>query len=177
MKLDLSKLYNISGEEKVFIDTNVLVFLFSPFSMAAYNQSARDKYSEIFDLLVKKGAEIYVNSIVISEYINVCLRLDFDKNFNMTNKKDFKKDYRGSHEYKITLKSILGELKKIGKLTNRINDDFIKFDLISEYTVDINLDFNDTLIAETVIDNSLKLLTDDRDFNNYKSINIEWYYR
>lgn len=177
MKMDLSKLYSITKDDRVFLDTNILIFLFSPFNMSKDYEHQKEKYSEIFALLVKNKSTLYINSLVISEFINKNLRLDFNKNFNKSGDKDFKDDYRGSEPYKKTLKSIITELKKILKFTNKLNDDIEQLDILKEYTSDLNLDFNDVIIADTVIKHELKILTDDKDFEDYKGIKLEWYYR
>ncbi|MDC0932708.1 type II toxin-antitoxin system VapC family toxin [Arcobacteraceae bacterium] len=176
-KLDLSILYNIKQEKKVFIDTNILIFLFSPYSMSREYDTQKETYSEVLGLLMEYKSKLYINSIVISEFINVSLKLDFNKNFNKNDDKDFKKDYRGSKPYKCTLNSILVQLKQILKICDKIDDDFKQFNVLDEFTENTNLDFNDVLIADTVIHNKLEILTNDQDFQGYKDINIEWYYR
>ena len=171
--IDLSSLYKISEDEKVFVDTNILIYLFSP-DFVSSNTRHIEQYSKIFDLLLQHNAKLYISSIVISEFINRILRIDYEKNRELY--PDFKQDYRKSQEHKDTLKLILKELKKILKISHKIDDTFSNFNLLSWYQKDsnYNLDFNDLQIAFIVERNNLKLLSNDSDFENF-GINTKWY--
>ncbi len=171
--IDVSSLYKISDNEKVFIDTNILIFLFSP-DFVSSKQRDIEQYSKILEILLQKNAKLYISSIVISEFINRVLRIDYEKNKDTY--PDFKKDYRKSNEYKETLKLILKELKKILKISHKIDDDFSEFDILAWYAKDINrdLDFNDLHTAFIVEKKELKLLSNDSDFMNF-GINTKWY--
>ena len=76
MSIDFSSTYNITESDKVFIDANILIFLFSPDFVSSHDYQV-DKYSSIYALLLEKNCELYVNSHVISEFINKCLRTRF----------------------------------------------------------------------------------------------------
>ncbi len=171
--IDMSSTYKISPSDHVFIDTNILIFLFSP-SFVNSNKFQVKKYSTIFQTMVEKKCTLYLNEVVISEFINRCMRLDFAHNFNTDGSKDYKRDYRSSSEYQVTLKIVLKELKKILRFTNAINDEFESFDLINQLTSNIESDFNDLIIADTVQKKGFKLLSDDGDFKQL-GINTDWY--
>jgi predicted nucleic acid-binding protein len=72
------------------------------------------------------------------------------------------------------LKIVLKELKKVLRFTKAVNDDFESFDLINQLTSNIESDFNDLIIADTVQKKNLKLLSDDGDFKQL-GINTDWY--
>jgi len=171
--IDVSSLYNISKNERVFIDTNILIYLFSP-DFVSSNERYIEKYSKILEILLQNDAKLYISSVVVSEFINRVLQTNYKKNQELY--PSFKKDYRKSEKYKETLKLILKELKKILKISNKINDTFDEFDLLSWYQKDTNqnLDFNDLQIAFIVEKNNLKLLSNDSDFENF-GINTKWY--
>ena len=171
--IDVSSLYNIAKNEKVFIDTNILIYLFSP-DFVSSNEQHIEQYSKILEILLQNSAELYISSIVVSEFINRILRIDYEKNKELY--PDFKQDYRKSQKYKETLNLILKELKKILKISYKINDTFSDFDLLSWYQRDDNqnLDFNDLQIAFIIEKNNLKLLSNDSDFENF-GINTKWY--
>lgn len=171
----MSNIYNIRKEDQVFIDTNILIFLFSPSSIIKSPTYQIKKYSAVFTKLIENKCNLYVNSHVVSEFINRCLRDDFNNNFNINMDKDYKKDYRGSNEYKKTIKIVLKQLKKFLSTTNHINDDFESFDITKAYETTVESDFNDLIIADTVKKNNLKLLTDDNDFKTSLGIEINWY--
>ncbi len=168
--MNIESLININKDEKVFLDTNILIFLFSP-SFVYSEEWQINKYNQIVSKLLDNGNMMYINSHVVSEFINRCLRIDFDKNFNQNKDKNFKNDYRKSSDYDHALRIILAELKKILSITSTVNDDFVSFDILLEYKNNAQLDFNDLIIARTVINNNLMLLSDDRDFNNFKGLN------
>jgi len=154
--------------KKILVDTNIWLFLFAPnFIPSNENQSKIDKYDRIFNNLLEDN-ELLFNSLIISEFINRCLRIDFQLKFP---NKNFKKDYRNSKEYKIALNLTLKQVEKIYKLATPINDDFMNFN-IKEFRE--NLDFNDSIILYQCIKNDYLLLTDDKDFENY--INTRWWF-
>lgn len=164
----VNKLKDISSQDKIFIDANILIFLFSPDYVANSEQKVK-KYTQVFLRLIENKNELIVNSLVISEFINKCLRIDFEKNFQDEKRtKDFKKDYRNSSNYKNTIKAILVEINKITKYTKQIDDDFSNFDITNAYSETIDMDFTDLIIKKTVKNNNYKLLTDDRDFGDMR---------
>ncbi len=177
MSIDFSSAYKINKNDNVFLDTNILIFLFSP-DFVSSNEYQVDTYSKIFEMLVEKQNNMYINSLVVSEFLNRCLRIDFDKNFQDDNKsKHYKNDYRGSSEYKQTLNILLKLLHKMLNVfkIQQLDDDFSKFETISEFEKSDELDFNDLVISRTVLNQNLKLLSDDKDFDNYDGINTKWY--
>lgn len=171
--IDISSLYKISDNEKVFIDTNILIYLFSP-DFVSSNERDIAQYSKILDILLQKNAQIFISSVVVSEFVNRILRIDYEKNKDVY--PDFKRDYRKSAKYKETLNLVLKELKKILQISHKINDAFSDFDLLSWYKKDNNqnLDFNDLQIAFIIKKNNLKLLSNDSDFENF-GIDTKWY--
>lgn len=172
--INMSDMYKISQSDKVFIDTNILIFLFSP-SYVNSKQDQVNKYSAVLTSLVEKKCDLYINSHVVSEFINRCLRIDFDNNFNINKDKNYKRHYRNSAEYVTTIRMVLKELKKFLKLSHHINDDFESFDISNAYKTTKESDFNDLLIADTVKKNELKLLSDDADFKDFLGIDTDWY--
>ncbi len=167
-------MYRIDKEDRVFIDTNILIFLFSPDFVSSHEYQV-DKYSKILELLLMNNNELYINSLVISEYINRCLRIDFEKNFQDKNRtKDFKRDYRDSERYTQTLRLIKKSLKKFLKQNvKQINDGFEEIDILEELNHLDKLDFNDLMIVKSIETYGLKLLSDDGDFRG--RVDIDWY--
>jgi len=165
--MNFAKLYNISSNDKILIDTNILIYIFCPLYSQKF-ESKIDTYSTILQEIQKQNSKILLSSIVVSEFINRWLRLDFDKNIqDKEHSKNFKKDYRGTDRYNRVLKQILKQIEKLYVNYNieNINDSFDKFDIISSYE-DKNNDFNDLLLAYISSSNNLKILTDDNDFDN-----------
>jgi predicted nucleic acid-binding protein len=165
MKFKIKKVEN----KKIIIDTNIWLFLFAPsFIPPKEDQNKIDKYDKIFNELVKNNTFLF-NSLIVSEFINRCLRIDFHSREEFKGK-DFKKDYRNSPEYNEAITLTLSQVKKIYKIAQPINDNFDKYE-IKEFKD--NLDFNDSIILFQCLQNNLLLLTDDKDFKDY--IDIYWW--
>ena len=158
----------VNNGDKIFIDANVLIFILYP----ANNPYKYSRYISIITILQQQQCQMYINSLVVSEFINRLLRDDFyklkDQNPNI---EKFKQDYRNTQNYNDTLQFAITELDKFCKIYNikHINDNFDKINIVSLYANGYSFDFNDLIIADNVRSNGFRLLTDDRDF---QSLNV-----
>ena len=169
------RIVDISGytpkfTDTFFFDNNIWMFLFCP--IGNHNQQKQRIYSAFLDILIQRKATIFVNSLVISEFTNASLRLDY----NLWNREtgvnhDFKKDYVGSDRYSETVDEIKAALNNIFRLTQRVPDDFnaINISAIQEHLE--NIDFNDSYYIEQAAMKNWIIVTDDRDFRNYTEHN------
>lgn len=167
--MNLSNLYAFNSEDKILVDANILLFVFCPLST---NENKIDTYTDMLQALNDSNSKLYLCSTVVSEFINRWLRLDFKKHMqDKDNSKDFKKDYRKSARYKTVIQQILKQIRKLQENYNidQINDAFENFDIQHAYNEKEN-DFNDLLIAHISNKYDLKVLSDDRDFEN---LNVE----
>lgn len=156
---------NINDGDNVFIDTNVLILYLHP---SHINRKKRSYYANAIDMLQNKKCQMFINSLVVSEFINRFLRFDFAQ-IKDENIKEFKRHYRQTQNYINTLQFAITELSKFCKTFNvrYIRDNFDKMDIMALYAkYGYSFDFNDLIIAENVRSKNLKLLTDDRDFQN-----------
>lgn len=158
--------YKVGYTDQLFFDTNVWLLLFG--NLANYKPKDQREYSKLFKESLQRGIPIYISSMILSEFANVLLRLDFKqwktKN-NFTDSKDFKRDFGITPEYKNSVQNTKALLKSILELPN--------IHLISDFFNGINLgnilkefdivDFNDSYIAE-LISKKYKLVTNDKDF-------------
>ena len=169
--MNLSSLSSFNTSDKIIIDANVLIYVYCPLNSAQYDDYI-SHYSEILEKISKAKASVYVNSLIISEFINRWLRMDFKK--SAFSNEDFKRDYRASERYRNTMRVILSELKKFYRQhkVNNIDDNFSNIDFLSYYEKDIQNDLNDIIIAENSISNGCKLLTQDGDFSKYGNIKV-----
>lgn len=162
-----------SGDE-FFFDTNIWFFLFGP--IANYQRSKQKVYSNFLRNIQSSRATIIINSMVISEYINTCLRINFNV-WERTEKPipqypytkiDFKRDYRGTKHCKDALKDIKFQVEDILRLTEKSPDDFNAIDIASlvENTAS---DFNDSYHVEFCKLNNFKIVTDDKDIIETKT--------
>lgn len=169
----------INQHEAVIFDSNIWLFLFAP-SFITPQRYQSDRYSFIFNCILENpNKRIFLTSTNVSEFINRCLRNDFNKQFNLddngeSKNLDYKKDYRPSNEYLKTHAMILKELRKILQLPNveLIHDEFNSFDLIQYYN-DYNLaDFNDLLILHVAKQKNCAVISNDKDFQEFTDVKV-----
>jgi predicted nucleic acid-binding protein len=151
---DVSQLQN----RDIFVDANVLIYLFWPTGSYAWEQS----YARVFRDLLRQKNSLFVDFSVISEIINRTLRIEHEKKQPCTKLKDFRNSLEGKNTlsdiYLIVKTNILSRFTVIGKA-------FGKQD-IEQFLVVNDLDFVDKSILTICKENALVLLTNDRDFKN-----------
>lgn len=156
------------NKQQIFLmDTNILIKLLYP-SMSGKNTEA---YEKLYQSIISTGAKFIISSIQISEFVNRCIRFQFNlwKEDQMKNV-DFKNDYRESDDYRESMQAIL-EIIKTDILSNSIciSDRFHEMKEENLYRYGFSYDFNDSLVAEIARLNNAILITDDKDFGNYAS--------
>lgn len=161
-KLILVDNYTPKSTDKVFLDTNIWLHLFTP--ALGKTRSKTEKTGKLYKELLNTKAQLYTSSIVISEFLNAYSRIVFNyhKDLCPTKFKDYKRDFRTSDEYK----DLIIELDEIVNIQilgdcEKLDDKFTQLDpiLISE-----NFDVNDLIIMNICTQNQLKLITADNDF-------------
>jgi predicted nucleic acid-binding protein len=161
-RYSLSNIIDIQNR-RVFFDANVLIYIFWPTSSPDPSNSHWDwqaKYSSIYGRLVTQGNELIVDYLVISEFINRAIRIQF-KNANST--LSFKQ-YRDSIDGQSTLTDIYTILQSnVFDKFNVIGKAFSK-DEIQSFLFADNLDFTDKAIMQICAENDCILLTNDKDF-------------
>ena len=158
------QLSNIKGK-RIFFDANILIYLF--WSTGA--QYFEREYSSIFSSLLKMDTALYVDFIIVSEFVNRAIKLEYNNQLWKTNQesKDYSyKRYRDSEDgkemladiYKIIEGSILDKFQVTGKEFNKMEiREFLQVDC---------LDFSDKAIELICKENDYVLLTNDNDFRN-----------
>lgn len=159
-------LYNPQQSDIVIMDTNVLLKLFYPLNF----ESKSDEYENLFANLIKAKTHLLISSIQVSEFINRCIRIQFNlyKEAQQDYKLEFKKDYRSTNDYKDKMNAILDIVKTdIFKNFTFSDDGFSKMKIEKIFLYGFSYDFNDALLAEIARQNKAILITDDADFANY----------
>ena len=163
--------YKIGYTDQLFFDTNVWLLLYG--NLANYKPKDQKEYSKLFKESLQSEIPIYISSMILSEFANVLLRIDFkqwiSKN-KFTESKNFKKDFGVTPEYKNSVQNIKGLLKSILELPNihLISDFFNGIDkekILEDFEI---VDFNDAYITE-LIRNKYKFVTNDKDFQKLDS--------
>lgn len=156
--------YTVGPSEEFFFDTNVWLYIFAP--IAGAKMTKQNVYSKLYSEVISRGATIWINSQVIAEYVNVCLRFEFaqwkerTKNYGA----EFKKDYRSTSDYILALKNVKIQITAILQKSERIPDEFnsINIESIIE-SMGSSIDYGDAIIVDLCKRKKYKLVTDDSD--------------
>lgn len=160
---DLSS-YSFGPGEQVLVDTNIWLYLFP----APGNPPHRfaNQYSTAFSNLVSAQAQPVLDPMVLSEYLNRYIRIEWEGNYKSTYPKF--KDFRNSLDFTAVVSSAEIFAKRIVS--------FCKIHSIPANELDLNhaladfssgkMDFNDALLVDICKKRSLKLMTNDADFHD-----------
>lgn len=156
-----------------FFDNNIWMYLFCP--LGNYNKARQNAYSRFLHSVKSVGATIFINSLILSEFTNRYLRMDFEqwKKDEGIPDLEFKNHFIGTDRYKETVSEIKQHVKSIMKLCERTPDNFNAVNLDNVLTHLSAIDFNDSYYIEFVPLIRAKLVTDDSDFIRYKNHDLE----
>ena len=165
--------FSPTDNQTFIMDTNVLIELLYPIMSTTQLTTS---YMKLYEAIISKKAKLIITSIQISEFINRCIRLQFNlwKSTSGNSKSDFKSDYRETDDYRTSMQAIL-EIVQLDILSHAtcIDDCFSEMNPENLYNYGFYYDFNDALISEVARINHAILITNDKDFANYSSgINI-----
>jgi predicted nucleic acid-binding protein len=164
--------YSPKSTDLFFFDNNVWMYLFCP--LGSYNKSKQKHYSSFLQGVIASHGTIFINSMVLSEFTNRYLRMDFElwkvgKAFTI----QYKKDYVGTQRYKDTVAEIKSNINKIMKFCLKSSDNFNAINLGAVLNHLSQIDFNDSYYIELSALGNWKLVTDDRDFTKYPGHSVE----
>lgn len=152
--------YNFTPDDELLLDTNIWLFFYGPQKPGNERVAA---YSEAFAKILAAGCRIYIDVLIVSEFINAYARMKWG--ILEKPRGDFKQ-FRRSLDFKPIAQDIVGDIRQVLKHCSRLENGFEKLDidgLISEYA-EGDSDFNDQVIAALCRRKGLKLITDDSDF-------------
>lgn len=166
--------YTFTGSEKFLVDANVWLYLYGPL-----NNKNDHGYSKIIPKVYDKTIKLFINDLIISEFVNKTCRLSYHKylkkNQLNSNSCDFKKVYRNTQDfkdiYKLTIATIEEDVLTKSTYVPVVKDDL--FNGISNLSAD---DFNDELIVQTALSQGLSIMTHDRDFHSHPADISIFYY-
>lgn len=156
--------YEVGPNEEFFFDTNIWMFIFAP--LAGSKQNKQKAYSRLLSEIISRGATIWINSQVIAEYINRCLRMEYEvwKRNPQNCTADFKHDFRLTEDYKSTLRDTKSQVLAILQKSMRYPDDFHTIDIDKIISsMGTSLDYGDAVIVDLCKRKNFKLVTDDGD--------------
>lgn len=156
--------YTQLKDRDIFFDANIILYLY----WTTGNRHWVNKYSTLFNLLLKQGNKMHINFLVISEVVNRAMRIEHKKHQNLQNTDIGYKKYRDSEAGVEALKAIYIVLENdILPHFDIVDDGYDKSDIIEFLNVD-SLDFGDKAIEKTCKNREMVLLTNDADFRDSK---------
>ena len=149
--------------DELLIDTNVWFFLYGPHRPGSPQAAA---YSGAFARILAANCRIYVDVLIISEFVNRYARL---KHQLLQGRRgipgDFKR-FRATAAFKTIATDIAADTRKILSNCTRVDSGFATLDvdaLVNSYGTGSS-DFNDLVLAELCRTRGFMLVTDDGDF-------------
>lgn len=156
--------YTLNTGESFIVDTNVWIYLFSPFSTNNFG------YQNFLSEAQTKKCKLFINSQIISEYINVICRTAYEEyvRSNRLNKSSFKykRDYQQTADfydnYQLACESVKNDLLRYSKILP------IKLWHIRKSLNDYHQmkDYNDLLYTK-MTKGKIKIVSHDKDFGNH----------
>ena len=152
--------HNFTSKDKLFLDANIWLYLYCPQGSKGYWVKT---YSDVFDRILDAESQIYIDVLVVSEFINTFARQEW-----RLAKSDIYpfKDFRNTPNFERIAQGIATAVKQIMKHCSRVESCFtiLEMDnLITDYETG-NFDFNDQVITEICKNNGFTLITNDSDF-------------
>lgn len=158
--------YQPQQTDRFFFDTNIWMLLYCP--IGSYKKELVGKYDGFLKKVLSAGATVCISSLVLSEFCNAYLRLEFNRlKIQEPDKyKDFKRDFRSTDGYRDLMREVVITVKgQILKLARRIDDRFSHIAIEDIFDNMEQHDFNDKYYLALAESESLKLVTNDADFS------------
>jgi hypothetical protein len=170
--LDISK-YIPKALETFYFDNSVWMYLFCP--LGNYNSLKQKHYSAFLQSIRTSNGTIFISSLILSEFANRYLRMDFERWKAETNKPTakFKSDFVGTPRYETTVEEVKRTINQIMRVCDKTHDNFNAIELNSVFQHLPVIDFNDGYYIELARLGNWKIVTDDKDFIKCTSHNLE----
>lgn len=155
--------HTFRSEDKLFLDANVWLFIYGTQYRASDQRAG--VYSAAFKRMLECRCRIFIDAIILSEFVNVLSRLAYKSLPDSKRPQDFK-TFRRSSAFKTVANSISDACRRIVKSCTRVESGFTSVD-IDALLVGFEggkADFNDQILTQLCIRQGLTLVTDDGDF-------------
>lgn len=156
--------YVFTAGEKILVDANIWLYLAPP--PAKPTQTREQVYTQIFASILQSKAEPVVDALVLSEYFNRYLRVEYHANWQ-TKYGQFKA-FRQSNDALPVLQNAVAELRSIQSNSRFVDTSFSNIN-IPELLNSVQsgaMDFNDAVMLENCRVQQWKLLTNDADMTH-----------
>jgi len=162
---EISK-YAFSPRDQLLLDTNIWLRVYGPAAKPADRRTVI--YSKALSEMLAASSLIYVDVLIISEYVNRYARLRHNILKSRSGISPDFKQFRNSADYSAVASDIAGDVRQILKHCERIESEFGTLDiagLVDEFEKG-GSDFNDLVLAELCKSRNLTLVTHDGDFKD-----------
>lgn len=151
--------YDFRPNDQLFLDANIWLFIYGPQGPG----NARTRvYSAAFRRVLEAGSRIYIDVLIVSEFINTYARLRWrvmapDVRFKV---------FRNGPEFTEVAQEIGHNAKRVLSHCSRLDSRFVLLDTdeVMDEFAHGGEDFNDQVIRNLCRSMDLTLITDDRDF-------------
>jgi predicted nucleic acid-binding protein len=153
--------YDFPEDKSYFFDTNIWLYIYGPIG---WPDERSDVYSRALKGIKNSNGTIYINCLIISEFINAFSRIEFKQQSDFTRYKEF----RNSLAYRAIAQDIAYNVRKILKNTLTCDPELQAIDLpaVMDLFEQGKYDFNDLLFAQICHAKGLVFVTHDRDFSD-----------
>ena len=153
--------------DRYFFDTNIWLYFYCPvISISNYKKTIISKYDGFLKKAINNDTTIYVSSLIVSEIINVWLKLDFNiLRRKKAVKNNYKQHYRGSLHYHSAIKDIQTVFNtQLLKISTPLDDRAKEISLPDVLSGLDKIDFNDCYYHHLAQLDNLLIVTNDADF-------------
>ena len=153
--------YVFTGEERLLLDTNIWLSVYGP-DPTKRRRSAT--YQDAFRRMRAAGSEIFLDALILSEFINAWARLAFHQRWPDASSRKFKR-FRDSGDFQPVAQEIAVSATRICRVVRRCETGFSSCDvgsLLVRYAQGRS-DFNDLLVSRLCDAHGLVFVTDDAD--------------
>ena len=151
--------YVFRDDDKLLLDANVWLYIHGPSKPDDWKVRV---YSDALRRMITANSQLYIEVLILSEFINSYARLEYKLAYSRAPFKQF----RQSAAFKPTAQAIAISVQYILQRCTRLESGFPTIDvaaLMNEYKQG-EIDFNDQILADVCRCNGLKFVTHDGDF-------------
>ena len=152
--------YTFGSTDHLFLDANIWLYLYGPQQPPA--SSYVKTYSNAYKRILSAKSRIYVDALIVSEFINRYARL---QQILVAPSRSFKQ-FRNSPSFKSVAQDIASDVNRMLNHSSRVESGFATLnmnDFLHDFAAG-GSDFNDQVIAELCKRKGLTLVTHDSDF-------------
>lgn len=156
-----ARIHPFSNSDAILVDANIWLYLLGP--AANPGSWAVRTYSNIFSRILAAGSKLFLDVLVLSEFINKFARIEMRRlQPTQSNFKTFRKSAHFptvANAIEVQVNQILFHCQQVGHPFDECNIP----DLLKDFNAGTR-DWNDQLIAENCRKKGLAILTNDGDF-------------